>query len=168
MSASAIPKGHFPEGFRWGLRRPPIRSRELGMKTRRESRYGIPMPTPRGISANDDNGDVANDHYHRCKEDMALMKDIGATAYRLSIAWPRIFHRGREPNQKGLDFYNVSSTSFSPWTSSRSPPFTTGTCRRHPGNKENDGAVGRLRIREHLECCAGLTPVSASRLVLEK
>jgi beta-glucosidase len=53
------------------------------------------------------NGDVANDHYRRYKEDVSLMKDIGATAYRFSIAWPRIFPAGTgQPNQKGLDFYS--------------------------------------------------------------
>jgi beta-glucosidase len=61
--------------------------------------------TPGNI-ANDENGDVANDHYHRYREDVALMKSIGATAYRFSIAWPRIFPDGRgEPNRKGVDFY---------------------------------------------------------------
>jgi hypothetical protein len=51
-------------------------------------------------------GDVANDHYHRYK-DVALMKSIGANAYRFSVAWPRIFPVGTgNPNPKGLDFYN--------------------------------------------------------------
>src|SRR5262249_50809532 len=52
-------------------------------------------------------GDVANDHYHRYKEDVKLMKDLAAKAYRFSIAWPRIFPEGTGlPNPKGLDFYN--------------------------------------------------------------
>ena len=52
-------------------------------------------------------GDVANDHYHRYKDDVALMKSIGANAYRFSISWPRIFPQGTgAPNLKGLDFYN--------------------------------------------------------------
>jgi beta-glucosidase len=52
-------------------------------------------------------GDVANDHYHCYKEDVALMKSIGANAYRFSISWPRIFPQGTgTPNAKGLDFYN--------------------------------------------------------------
>ena len=34
-------------------------------------------------------GDVANDHYHRYEEDVALMKNIGANAYRFSISWPQ-------------------------------------------------------------------------------
>ncbi len=51
-------------------------------------------------------GDVAVDHYHRYKEDVQLMKAIGATAYRFSISWPRIFPNGTgQPNSNGLDFY---------------------------------------------------------------
>jgi beta-glucosidase len=60
-----------------------------------------------GKIKNGDTGDVANDHYHRYKEDVALMKDLGATAYRFSISWPRIFPTGTgRPNAKGLDFYS--------------------------------------------------------------
>ena len=50
---------------------------------------------------------MAVDHYHRYKGDVALMKSIGATAYRFSISWPRIFPEGAgKPNPKGLDFYS--------------------------------------------------------------
>ena len=60
-----------------------------------------------GKIKNDDTGDVANDHYHRCAEDVALMKSIGATAYRFSISWPRIFPDGTgQPNPKGAGFYS--------------------------------------------------------------
>jgi beta-glucosidase len=52
-------------------------------------------------------GDRANDHYHRYKEDVGLIKQLGVKAYRFSIAWPRIFPDGTgAPNLKGLDFYN--------------------------------------------------------------
>jgi beta-glucosidase len=51
--------------------------------------------------------DVANDHYHRYKEDVQLIKELGAKAYRFSIAWPRVFPEGTgTPNPKGLDFYH--------------------------------------------------------------
>ncbi len=51
--------------------------------------------------------DVANDHYHRYKEDVQLIKAMGVKAYRFSIAWPRVFPEGTgAPNPKGLDFYN--------------------------------------------------------------
>ncbi|WP_313540756.1 family 1 glycosylhydrolase, partial [Enterococcus sp.] len=52
------------------------------------------------------NGDVAVDHYHRFKEDVALMKEQGLKTYRFSVAWTRIFPDGRgEVNQAGIDFY---------------------------------------------------------------
>lgn len=54
------------------------------------------------------NGDVACDHYHRYKEDIALMKKIGLNSYRFSISWPRVIPEGTgKVNQKGLDFYNA-------------------------------------------------------------
>lgn len=54
-----------------------------------------------------DTGDIACDHYHRYKEDVALMKELGITAYRFSIAWTRIYPNGTgEVNKKGVEFYN--------------------------------------------------------------
>lgn len=51
-------------------------------------------------------GDIAVDHYHRYKEDIALMVEQGLKAYRFSVAWTRIFPNGRgEVNQAGLQFY---------------------------------------------------------------
>ncbi|WP_307783597.1 GH1 family beta-glucosidase [Streptomyces spinoverrucosus] len=56
---------------------------------------------------NDDHGDVACDHYHRWREDIDLMRQLGTNAYRLSIAWPRVVPGGDGPaNPKGLDFYD--------------------------------------------------------------
>ena len=53
------------------------------------------------------NGDIACDHYHRYKDDVGLIRDLGAKAYRFSIAWPRVFPDGiGTPNPKGLDFYD--------------------------------------------------------------
>jgi beta-glucosidase len=60
-----------------------------------------------GKIKNGDSGDVAIDHYHRYKEDVQVMRDMGVNAYRFSISWPRIFPNGTgQPNQKGVDFYN--------------------------------------------------------------
>lgn len=56
---------------------------------------------------NFDNGDVACDHYHKWKEDIALMKEIGLKAYRFSINWARIIPDGTgKVNPKGIEFYN--------------------------------------------------------------
>lgn len=53
-------------------------------------------------------GENACDHYHRYKEDIAIMKEIGLKAYRFSVSWSRIMPDGRgEINQKGIDFYNA-------------------------------------------------------------
>ena len=50
---------------------------------------------------------VASDHYHRYKEDIALMAEMGFKEYRFSIAWPRIIPDGDgEINPKGIEFYN--------------------------------------------------------------
>jgi beta-glucosidase len=53
------------------------------------------------------NGDVACDHYHRWRQDVALMKEMGLKAYRLSISWPRVLPDGVGlVNEKGLAFYD--------------------------------------------------------------
>lgn len=59
-----------------------------------------------GNVLNNDNGDIACDHYHRFEDDIKLMKDLGLKTYRLSLSWPRIFPNGfGEPNKKGIEFY---------------------------------------------------------------
>ncbi len=53
------------------------------------------------------NGDVACDHYHRWPDDIALMTRLGVTAYRFSIAWPRVIPAGDGAvNASGLAFYD--------------------------------------------------------------
>lgn len=53
-----------------------------------------------------ENGNEACDHYHRCKEDVELMKQIGLKSYRFSVSWPRVLPEGTgKVNQAGLDFY---------------------------------------------------------------
>lgn len=53
------------------------------------------------------NGDVAADHYHRFKEDVALMAELGMQSYRFSVSWPRLLPKGRgEVNEAGVQFYS--------------------------------------------------------------
>jgi 6-phospho-beta-glucosidase len=53
------------------------------------------------------NGDVAADHYHRFKEDVALMAELGMTSYRFSISWSRVLPQGTgEVNEAGISFYS--------------------------------------------------------------
>ncbi|EHL01159.1 putative Beta-glucosidase 1A [Glarea lozoyensis 74030] len=61
-----------------------------------------------GKIAGASSGDVACDTYHRTGEDIALLKETGAKAYRFSISWSRVIPLGgrNDPiNQAGLDFY---------------------------------------------------------------
>ncbi|MEU7858042.1 GH1 family beta-glucosidase [Nonomuraea sp. NPDC049141] len=59
-----------------------------------------------GRVLNGDNADVAIDHYHRYREDAQIMAELGLSAYRFSVSWPRIQPEGSgRINQKGLDFY---------------------------------------------------------------
>ena len=60
-----------------------------------------------GRTANGDTGDVACDHYHRFREDVLLMKELGLSAYRFSIAWARVLPQGTGAvNAAGLGFYD--------------------------------------------------------------
>jgi len=53
------------------------------------------------------NGDTACDHYHRFREDVALMKEIGLKAYRFSLSWARLLPEGTgKVNETGVRFYN--------------------------------------------------------------
>jgi len=68
-----------------------------------------------------DTGNTACDHYHRYREDVALMSEIGLQAYRLSISWPRVIPAGTGGiNHAGLDFYDklideLLSKNITPW-----------------------------------------------------
>jgi beta-glucosidase len=60
-----------------------------------------------GAISTGETGDIACDHYHRWREDVALMSELGLGAYRFSISWPRVLPAGSgAPNEKGLEFYD--------------------------------------------------------------
>ncbi len=66
-------------------------------------------------------GDVATDHYHRYPGDVALLAELGLSAYRFSVSWPRIQPTGRGPAEpRGLDFYRrlvdeLLAAGIEPW-----------------------------------------------------
>jgi beta-glucosidase len=105
-TASAAAR-EFPKGFFWGTATSAYQIEGAWNEDGKGPSIWDTYAHTSGKIQNGDTGDVANDHYHRYKEDVALMKDIGANAYRFSISWPRIFPSGTgAPNPKGLDFYN--------------------------------------------------------------
>jgi beta-glucosidase len=97
----------FPEGFHWGVATASYQVEGAWDEDGKgPSIWDTYAHTP-GKIEHGDTGDVANDHYHRYREDVALMRDLGVTAYRFSISWPRIFPEGTgQPNSKGIDFYS--------------------------------------------------------------
>ena len=97
----------FPEGFLWGA---STAAHQIEGAWNEDGKgvsiWDTYAHTP-GRIRNDENADVACDHYHRWREDVALMKEIGLTAYRFSIAWTRILPNGYgEVNENGLQFYS--------------------------------------------------------------
>ncbi len=99
--------GRFPEGFLWGA------------ATSAYQVEGSPLADGAGVSiwhrfahtpgnmVNDENGDVACDHYVRFRDDVAVMKEIGLGAYHFSTAWSRVLPEGTgRVNEAGLDFYD--------------------------------------------------------------
>lgn len=97
----------FPPGFVWGTATASYQvegaSNEDG---RGESVWDRFCATP-GKVRNADTGAIACDFYHRYRDDIGLMRELGIDAFRFSIAWPRILPNGRGAiNAKGLDFYD--------------------------------------------------------------
>jgi beta-glucosidase len=97
----------FPTGFVWGTATSAYQIEgAVDEDGRGRSIWDTYAHTP-GKIGDHSNADRANDHYHRYKEDVRLIKELGAKAYRFSIAWPRVFPEGAgAPNPKGLDFYD--------------------------------------------------------------
>ena len=96
----------FPDGFLWGCATSAYQiegaAREGGRGPSIWDTFShMPGKTFQGAT-----GDVADDSYHRYKEDVKLLHDLGAKAYRFSISWSRVFPSGSgKPNEAGLEFY---------------------------------------------------------------
>ncbi len=103
---STIPLG-FPDQFTWGV---ATSAYQIEGATNEDGR-GVSIwdtfcRTP-GKIYQGHTGEIAVDHYHRWKEDIRIMSDLGLNAYRFSISWPRIFPLGKgKVNPLGLDFYD--------------------------------------------------------------
>ena len=96
----------FPSDFVWGCASAAYQIEgAVHEDGRGQTNWDVFSHTP-GRVANGDTGDVACDSYHLYAEDTQLLKALGAKAYRMSIAWSRIFPEGRgQPNRKGVDYY---------------------------------------------------------------
>lgn len=96
----------FPENFLWGAATSAYQvegaAYEDGKKASQQDIINYQNYEKYGFA----NADVASDHYHRYKEDISLMKEMGFTCYRFSLSWSRIFPDGvGQVNEKGIQFY---------------------------------------------------------------
>ncbi|MFJ4834235.1 GH1 family beta-glucosidase [Streptomyces sp. NPDC088747] len=96
MATSPLPQ--FPPGFLWGVST-SAHQIEGAADERAPSVWDTFTAEP-GRVKDGSTAEVACDHYHRYREDVALLRDLGVDAYRFSISWPRVNSPG------GLDFYD--------------------------------------------------------------
>jgi beta-glucosidase len=97
----------FPSGFAWGVATAAYQIEgAVAADGRGESVWDTFCRRP-GAIRDGHTGDVADDHYHRWPEDVALMAELGVGTYRFSLAWPRVQPTGSGAvNPAGLDFYD--------------------------------------------------------------
>ena len=97
----------FPPDFVWGAATASYQIEgAVDEDGRGESVWDRFCATP-GKVRNGDSGAIACDFYHRYRDDIGLMRQLGLDAFRFSIAWPRILPNGRGAvNTAGLDFYD--------------------------------------------------------------
>lgn len=105
MTTPSLP--HFPANFRWGVSSSAYQTEgAVDADGRGRSIWDTFSHSP-GRIIDGSTGDVTCDHYHRYAEDVALLADLGVSAYRFSVAWPRVQPDGSGPvNPAGLDFYD--------------------------------------------------------------
>ena len=96
-----------PRGFLWGVSTSAYQVEGATRADGRGASIWDGFCREPGRIANGDTGDEACDHYHRYREDIGAMRQIGVGAYRFSVAWPRVLPTGRGPaNEAGLAFYD--------------------------------------------------------------
>jgi beta-glucosidase len=96
----------FPTGFWWGAATAAYQIEGATATAGRTPTIWDTFAARPGAIAEGHTGAVATDHYHRYREDVAIMRDLGLRAYRFSISWPRTQPGGARRNPAGLAFYD--------------------------------------------------------------
>jgi beta-glucosidase len=96
----------FPAGFLWGAATSAYQVEGAAAEAGRTPSIWDTFARTPGKTVHGDTGDVACDHYHRWREDVTLIRDLGLTAYRFSVSWPRLQPDGRgDLDPAGVAFY---------------------------------------------------------------
>ena len=99
----------FPQDFLWGASTSAYQVEGANLQDGKGPSVQDVKKVPEGTS----DLTVCADHYHRYKEDIALMAEMGLKTYRFSISWSRILPNGiGEVNPKGIEFYNNVSNCY--------------------------------------------------------
>ena len=107
VQAEPGPVLRFPAGFWWGAATAAAQIEGGSADDGRTPSIWDTFAAVPGRIAGGDRPDRGTDHYHRYREDVALMRGIGLSAYRFSISWSRVRPGGgRVTNQAGLGFYD--------------------------------------------------------------
>lgn len=97
----------FPKDFVWGAAAASYQIEGAALEDGRGLSVWDMFSRKPGAVFGGHTGDVAINHYHRYREDVQLMREVGIQAYRLSIAWPRVLPEGVGAlNEQGLAFYD--------------------------------------------------------------
>lgn len=97
----------FPKGFYWGAATAAYQIEGAAKEDGKGDSIWDICSNRDGFIKTGDSADLACDHYHKYREDVSLMREIGLNSYRFSISWPRILPDGTGAvNQNGLDFYD--------------------------------------------------------------
>jgi len=97
----------FPADFEWGFAASAYQVEGAAAQDGRGASIWDTFSRVPGATINGDTGDVACDHYHRFREDVRLIAELGASAYRFSVSWPRVIPAGTGAvNRRGVDFYD--------------------------------------------------------------
>lgn len=111
----------FPPGFTWGAATAAYQIEGSPLADDAGASIWHRYAHTPGTIADGSTGDVACDHYHRWKEDVALMSALELPAYRFSIAWARVLPDGTgRVNPRGIDFYDrlvdaLCGAGIAPW-----------------------------------------------------
>jgi beta-glucosidase len=98
----------FPDGFLWGAATSAYQIEGAWDEDGKGASIWDTFSHTPGRIADGSTGDVACDHYHRFREDVAMLGELGCTAYRFSVSWPRVLPDGAGAvNERGLDFYDA-------------------------------------------------------------
>ncbi len=96
----------FPNDFIWGTATSSYQTEGAATKDGKGPSIWDAFSSIPGKTHNGETGEIACDHYHKFKEDIQLMKNMGIQAYRFSISWARILPTGKGAiNEKGIQFY---------------------------------------------------------------